>query len=541
MDRELLLEIGCEEIPASWLLPLSRQLGERLAAELVTFRISAGASVETHATPRRLMAGVSRISERQTDLDEQVTGPPVAAAFGPNGEPTPAAIGFAKRGNVEPSALTIVENAKGKYVSLRAARARQGDRGRAAGRPRRDAARPRVPEGDALGRVARRRQGRADVRPSDPLDPLPARRPRRPVRDPPQQRRGVAVGPGRALGRGDLRPSRAGRQRPRRPRPQGALDGRLPGQAGRALRAARARGAPRAHRPRARRARAPPRRPRRRRRRPRRAAPGSRRPDGVPDGRRRDVRRRVPPPARGGAGDDDDPSPAQLPGRRRRRAPAAGVPRRHQHRDRQRPRHRRQRRARADGAAARRAVLLAGRSQGDAGVAARSPRHAAVPQASRQLSPQGAPPRAGGRPDRARVLQGRSRGGARAAGRTPREGRSRHRHGAGVHRAAGHDGRPLRQARRPARGRGEGDLLPLPAGRRRAGAAADARGAGRRRGRLGGRLGRRQARFRRQPVRRRRAADRARAIRWRCAGRRRACSGCWSICRSSPGSTSASR
>jgi len=40
MDRELLLEIGCEEIPASWLLPLSRQLGERLAAELVTFRIS---------------------------------------------------------------------------------------------------------------------------------------------------------------------------------------------------------------------------------------------------------------------------------------------------------------------------------------------------------------------------------------------------------------------------------------------------------------------------------------------------------------------
>jgi len=117
MDRELLLEIGCEEIPASWLMPLSRQLGERLAAELVTFRISAGASVETHATPRRLMAGVSRISERQTDLDEQVTGPPVAAAFGPNGEPTPAAIGFAKRGNVEPSALTIVENAKGKYVS----------------------------------------------------------------------------------------------------------------------------------------------------------------------------------------------------------------------------------------------------------------------------------------------------------------------------------------------------------------------------------------------------------------------------------------
>jgi glycyl-tRNA synthetase beta chain len=117
MDRELLLEIGCEEIPASWLMPLTKQLGERLGAELETFRISAGASVETHATPRRLVAGVSRISERQTDLDEQVTGPAVAAAFGPDGQPTPAALGFAKRGNVEPSALTVVETAKGKYVA----------------------------------------------------------------------------------------------------------------------------------------------------------------------------------------------------------------------------------------------------------------------------------------------------------------------------------------------------------------------------------------------------------------------------------------
>jgi glycyl-tRNA synthetase beta chain len=117
MDRELLLEIGCEEIPASWLVPLTRQLSERLAAELVTFRISAGVPVETHATPRRLMAGVARISERQTDLDEQVTGPPIAAAYGPDGQPTPAAIGFAKRGGVEPSQLTVVENAKGKYVA----------------------------------------------------------------------------------------------------------------------------------------------------------------------------------------------------------------------------------------------------------------------------------------------------------------------------------------------------------------------------------------------------------------------------------------
>ena len=68
----------------------------------------------------------------------------------------------------------------------------------------------------------------------------------------------------------------------------------------------------------------------------------------------------------------------------------------------------------------------------------------------------------------------RRAGRARAQGGTAREGRSHDRHGPRVHRAAGHDGRHLRAPRRSARGGVEGDLLPVPAGRRRAGAAADA-------------------------------------------------------------------
>ncbi len=117
MDRELLLEIGCEELPAGWVAPLTRQLGDRLGAQLAAFRIGAGAPIETHATPRRLMASIARISERQTDLDEQVIGPPASAAFGPDGQPTPAGAGFARRGGVEPSALETVETPKGKYVA----------------------------------------------------------------------------------------------------------------------------------------------------------------------------------------------------------------------------------------------------------------------------------------------------------------------------------------------------------------------------------------------------------------------------------------
>jgi len=118
MDREFLLEIGCEELPASWLTPLTRQLADRLGAKLTEFRLTAGAPIETYATPRRLTAAIARISERQTDLEELLSGPPVSAAFKPDGEPTPAALGFARRCAVEVKDLERVETAKGQYLAF---------------------------------------------------------------------------------------------------------------------------------------------------------------------------------------------------------------------------------------------------------------------------------------------------------------------------------------------------------------------------------------------------------------------------------------
>ena len=75
MDRELLLEIGCEELPASWLPALTEQLATCLGQRLKDFRLSTDGPVESSATPRRLTAYVSRVSERQTDLEENVSGP----------------------------------------------------------------------------------------------------------------------------------------------------------------------------------------------------------------------------------------------------------------------------------------------------------------------------------------------------------------------------------------------------------------------------------------------------------------------------------
>ncbi len=119
MDRELLIEIGCEEIPASWLPGLTTQLGRHLDARLKELRLTAEASAESYSTPRRLTGRVAKLSERQTDLEDLVTGPPTSAAFKPDGEATPAALGFAKKYGVDVAALERHETAKGTYLAYR--------------------------------------------------------------------------------------------------------------------------------------------------------------------------------------------------------------------------------------------------------------------------------------------------------------------------------------------------------------------------------------------------------------------------------------
>jgi glycyl-tRNA synthetase beta chain len=119
VERELLLELGCEEIPASWLPSLTNQVGDVLAAQLAERRLAPETAVETFSTPRRLTVRIARIPERQTDLEEIVNGPPVAASFAADGTPTPAATGFAAKQGVDVPALERIETAKGVYLAYR--------------------------------------------------------------------------------------------------------------------------------------------------------------------------------------------------------------------------------------------------------------------------------------------------------------------------------------------------------------------------------------------------------------------------------------
>jgi glycyl-tRNA synthetase beta chain len=100
---EFLLEIGLEEIPASWLEGLAGQLKAQF--ETVAGReLLEPTNVEIAWAPRRLALG-AEVVKKQKDREEPVFGPPVKAAKTPAGEWTPAALGFAKKNGCRPDDL----------------------------------------------------------------------------------------------------------------------------------------------------------------------------------------------------------------------------------------------------------------------------------------------------------------------------------------------------------------------------------------------------------------------------------------------------
>jgi glycyl-tRNA synthetase beta chain len=119
---DLLLEIGLEEIPARMIAGAEAELGRRVSELLTRERLlAADGKVTTYSTPRRLAVRVEGLATAQPDAEEQLTGPSWKIAF-PNGEPGPAALAFAKKAGVEPSALQKITNAKGEYVGATAYR-----------------------------------------------------------------------------------------------------------------------------------------------------------------------------------------------------------------------------------------------------------------------------------------------------------------------------------------------------------------------------------------------------------------------------------
>ncbi|HEX2163662.1 MAG TPA: glycine--tRNA ligase subunit beta [Thermoanaerobaculia bacterium] len=112
---EYLLEVRAEEIPARMLPPAAAELAQRLRERLAERGIEP-ADVETAFTPRRLVLLARGLPEREPDREERLVGPPVSVAF-EDGQPTPAALGFARRTGVAPEALERIATDKGEYLA----------------------------------------------------------------------------------------------------------------------------------------------------------------------------------------------------------------------------------------------------------------------------------------------------------------------------------------------------------------------------------------------------------------------------------------
>jgi len=115
--RDLLFEIGTEEIPAGFLQPALNQIEALFVRKAANLKIGHGA-IRVMGTPRRLALLVSDMVEKQEDIREELFGPSKKAAYDAEGQLTKAAIGFARSKGAEVGDLQVVDTAKGEYLML---------------------------------------------------------------------------------------------------------------------------------------------------------------------------------------------------------------------------------------------------------------------------------------------------------------------------------------------------------------------------------------------------------------------------------------
>lgn len=115
MSKDILFEIGLEEIPARFIRAAMEQLQDRTTKWLESSRIT-HAGVTAYATPRRLAVLVKDAAEKQEDISEEVKGPSRKIALDANGDWSKAALGFARSQGVSPEQFTFKELGGVEYI-----------------------------------------------------------------------------------------------------------------------------------------------------------------------------------------------------------------------------------------------------------------------------------------------------------------------------------------------------------------------------------------------------------------------------------------
>jgi len=113
----VLFELGTEELPAGEYVGMAEALCAGICDGLQSHSLSHG-EAKVLATPRRLTVIVSDVAMNAADTEQEILGPPIAAAKTKEGEWSPAAIGFAKKQNVAVDALDTIATDKGDRLGL---------------------------------------------------------------------------------------------------------------------------------------------------------------------------------------------------------------------------------------------------------------------------------------------------------------------------------------------------------------------------------------------------------------------------------------
>ncbi len=113
-----LLEVGTEELPASFIVDALRQWQERIPKHLDEYQLTTS-KISVYGTPRRLAVLIEGLPTQQSDRSLEIKGPALGSAFvngDPQGEPTKALLGFAKSKGIDLKDIFVKETDKGAFV-----------------------------------------------------------------------------------------------------------------------------------------------------------------------------------------------------------------------------------------------------------------------------------------------------------------------------------------------------------------------------------------------------------------------------------------
>ncbi len=116
-NKDLLFELGCEELPPKSLLKLSNALLKGIEAGLKESELSY-TTAHAYATPRRLAVIIKDLNTAQPDKSVEKRGPAVQAAFAEDGSPGKAAQGFARGCGVTVEQLGRLKTDKGEWLAF---------------------------------------------------------------------------------------------------------------------------------------------------------------------------------------------------------------------------------------------------------------------------------------------------------------------------------------------------------------------------------------------------------------------------------------